>query len=680
MARNLEHLELPLVSGSLPRRLKGGARPPKRDSKAEHGTLLLGQADQVVAQHLVSPRPQGISPALVFRLKIHKGADLDDEQIRRLGLSIVSKEKDKTIVAFSSDEALAQFKRYLTEYAGLTPEAHAYDFVAAIDCIVPLSPDDRIGRLLRAQPLSANEVAPLDIELMHPGTVQGSQRYLDELRRVAERHGGRVSDSYVGDYLCLARCHLPQAGVDAFLSIDYVMEVDRVPRPTFETSLIFQTTLDDIGEVPEVSPNAPGILVIDSGVMGNHPLIRPALGDAQVFPDLMGQRVRGGPEDGDEQSGGHGTGVCGIAIYGDLGECIESRSFVPQVRLFSARVLDDNCQYDEENLVEHQIQDAVDYFVGNYPQCRVINLSLGDARLFARDGQKQFRLAAKIDELIHKLRGRNVVIVVSAGNYRYRPESADLKVTDYPGYLLHDDARVCDPGTAALALTVGSVASGNIPYRFQSDAGRRCVAGQKEFPSPFTRSGYGIDGMVKPDVVELGGDDVFDRAGGGRDPGAGVPMTARDFAPPTGSLFRTDAGTSFATPAVAHLAARLFDRFPSASSNLIRALIADSARIPAERPEGMKGSPWDEKPLRVYGYGRPSYERAAFSDQNEVLLLAENEVPLDHYHLYTIPALPDEFFETRGSRYLSVTLAHDPPTREGTRTLASPWSSIFSGT
>ncbi len=583
--------------------------------------------------------------------------------LRRMGLLVISKDANKTVVVFSSDDALHQCRQYLSEYAGRIPDGHAYSFVAAIDDIVPLQPEDRLGRLLREEALAEDEVAPLDVEVMHPGSRDECRAYIKELRALAESHGGRLTDSYVGEYLCLARCHLNLPGLEAFLQVDYVMEIDRKPSPTFNTSLVFETTLEDIGQVPVVPEDAPGILVIDSGVMGNHPLLRPSLGEAAVFPGEMLKRIQGGPEDGDSNHGGHGTAVCGIAVYGNLGECLEARQFRPQVRLFSARVLDDECEYDSDDLVEHQIEDAVRHFLDVYPQCKVINLSLGDTRLCVREGQKQFRLSAKIDELAYELRDRNILFVICAGNHDYSPENSEDKLTEYPTYLLDDKARVCDPGSAALAITVGSLSTGNTPFRFDEDPSRRCVAGQREFPSPFTRTGFGIDGMIKPDVVEFGGDEVFDRTGVGRDPGVGIPTTAKDFAPPDGRLFRCVFGTSFAAPAVSNIAARLFGRFPGASSNLIRALIADSARVPLDRPEDLRENPWAESVLRVYGYGRPSFDRAAFSDQSEVLLIAEDEIPVDNFHLYEVPPLPDEFFEQDGDRFLSVTLAYDPPTR-----------------
>jgi subtilisin family serine protease len=283
-----------------------------------------------------------------------------------------------------------------------------------------------------------------------------------------------------------------------------------------------------------------------------------------------------------------------------------SRVFRASARLFSARVTDDNNEYDENELIEHQLEEAIEYFLNNYPSLKVINISLGDRKLIYSDGDYQFRFAAAIDDLAYRYRDREVVFVVSAGNRFPNHISAEEAVENYPSYLLSNEARIIDPATSAIALTVGglSYGAGRDLQHLHERGIERLVAGERGWPSPFTRTGFGVDGAIKPEVVDFAGDIRFER---GRliaeNPAyAGMPTTARDFGPPAGRLFRTVSGTSFASPRVANLAARLFREFPSASSNLIRALIADSARIPQSRPEYFSSKQlWDEDVLQVYG-------------------------------------------------------------------------------
>jgi len=75
---------------------------------------------------------------------------------------------------------------------------------------------------------------------------------------------------------------------------------------------------------------------------------------------------------------------------------------------------------------------------------------------------------------------------------------------------LFNDARIIDPATFAIALTVGSLSMGKGSSQYHDDACRNVVAKVEGYPSPFTRSGFGIDGMIKPDLVDFGGDLVLD--------------------------------------------------------------------------------------------------------------------------------------------------------------------------
>ena len=50
--------------------------------------------------------------------------------------------------------------------------------------------------------------------------------------------------------------------------------------------------------------------------------------------------------------------------------------FIPQLRLFSARVLNENNEFDDEDLITTQMRQAIEYFRNTYG-CRVFNASLG---------------------------------------------------------------------------------------------------------------------------------------------------------------------------------------------------------------------------------------------------------------------------------------------------------------
>src|SRR5262249_27741892 len=130
-----------------------------------------------------------------------------------------------------------------------------------------------------------------------------------------------------------------------------------------------------------------------------------------------------------------------------------------------------------------------------------------------------------------------------------------------------------DPAPALNALTVGGIARWDQTYRsyrYPGDLGDRPVA-QRDQPSPFTRCGYSVRGAIKPDLVAYGGNLAISADGQSvAHQWLGEVTFNNDFA--AGPLITERGGTSFAAPAVAHLAAKLLNELPDAGNALLRAL------------------------------------------------------------------------------------------------------------
>ncbi|HBK95972.1 MAG TPA: peptidase S8 [Microcoleaceae bacterium UBA10368] len=684
MVSKFEHLKLPRINIELPRRSNHSFGGNKRTNITEHSKHLLDQISILTEPVQEKTNPFRLDPKLIFKLKLAKKGYISDDLVTLTGLNCLAREANKAIVVFSSDRQLTEFKKRLESYSQIK-DGPKYSYLGAIDDVVPLEREDRIGRLLELKPVESDELAPLDLELWHTGDRKEMAKYLDGIAETLEYLSSetarmRMSDRYIGEYLCIARIKITHEVLELLLEEEIVKEVDRPPQPAFERTADYNLPISDFPEVVSPPEDNCGILVIDSGVQRGHPLIAPVLGEAEVFPDAKRQFIKGGADD----VNGHGTSVAGIAIYGNVENCIKQRSFDPTVWLFSARVTNDDNKYDEDLLVETQLDQAIRAFVEQYPNCKVINISLGNADQIYRDGLKQFRLAAKIDEIAYEYQHKNIVFVISAGNAFYEEAKSDEQLrTDYPNYLLNNSARIIDPATSAIALTVGSLSFGRGSITEPSDVRRQAIAKLPGYPSPFTRTGFGVDGMIKPDVVDFGGDLVLDlKYREGLDlpksqlrlpdtvAGVSVLTLSKDY---YSSLFHLCSGTSFAAPRVANLAAQLFTKYPDASSNLIRALIVNSAVLPKEIPPEFQGNSKQSQrqktktiknQLAIYGYGQTDLERAMYSAENYVVLSEDNIlIPVGNFHIYEIPQLPPEFFEVKGTRILSITLAFDPPTR-----------------
>ncbi len=654
MPRDREHLPLPVASTPLARRKRPAPAKPRGDRQS-HGAEVLKQVQAIgekLRQRATAPLI-GLNPANIFRIHMAKGRALNEDSLRLLGLSLLAIQNDKAFVVSTEDISLPELQRRVLSYSGGTPDGPKYVELDAIESLSVLEPSDRIGPRLKLEPPKEGEIIALDVELWHWDSRDLCRQRLNELRVALAAPGMGVPDHWIGDGIFLARIKTDAAHLEKLLEWSAIKQIERRPRPTLALSDYFNLSVADIAPKP-LPPDAVGILIFDSGIASLHPLLEPALADAQVFPEAFRTKLGGSAAD----EHGHGTAVAGIAVYGNLADAVRTRDFQPTAQLFSARVLDRNNHYDEDSLIETQLEAALDYFFRNYPKIRVVNLSLGSSDDVLTDSRYQMRFAAVLDELARRHQDREVVFIVAAGNIA-RPSLGETSevIAGYPASLLNEQSRITDPASSALALTVGGLSAGLIDGVQTADRIAVLVSGQAGNPSPFTRTGPGLNGAIKPELVEEAGDYYGDAAGILRD--TGVLTANREFA--TSPLLKPWLGTSFAAPKVANIAAQITREYPQYSSNLIRALLVHSAKQPESRPGQLATSEKDA--LRVYGYGKPDLERALRAAGNDAWLIQDGLIAMDTFTVFELPSLPEAFVNRKGKRRIAVTVAFDPPTR-----------------
>lgn len=657
MNRDREHLPLPVATAPLVRRKRQAPAKPRGDKKS-HGEQLLKDAEgiETALKQRQTPSLDGLNPANIFKISIEPGRSLDEDVLRKCNLMLLATEPDKAFVVSTEDAWIGELRQRLTAYQAEGAVGPKYAELAAIRSISLMEPKDRMGPRLTAQPVEAGVIEALDVELWHWGNRPQCFERIKELEKALERPGMGVPDRWVGEGICLARIKTDTETLAKLLEWPAIRLIERRPVPTLTMADHWHLSANEV--VPEPLPdNAAGILVIDSGVASLHPLLATVIGDSQAFPDAFLEKIGGSAAD----ENGHGTAVATIAAYGDVAEAVRQKRFQPTARIFSARVLDKNNHYDEDSLIESQLAAAVEYFIREYPSIKVVNLSLGSSDDVLTDSRYQMRLAAVVDELAYQFRDNEIVFVVAAGNLDFPPSNAgEEEINAYPQSLLAPEARLTDPASAAIALTVGGLSAGRID-NYQTDSRvARIVAQQAGNPSPFTRTGPGLQRAIKPELVAEAGDYVVEASGIIRSMG----VLSANFKTSDGHLFKQWMGTSFACPAVANLAARLSTEYPDFSSNMIRAMLVHSALLPSElQADFASQKPHDADLLRVYGYGKPNWQRVRLSAKNDVLLLADETIGLDTFQIFELPALPTAFVTTKGKRRLEVTLAYDPPTR-----------------
>ncbi len=662
----------------------GGPRQrPVHDSRSEFADELQAAADVVVETAVARTRvASAINPHLVFRVALADSAA--SEEVASFLQShttavVVGVEADGAIVAFKDEVDLSDFGELVSGYRsgprrGLNPATGQPFKTTTFDVLDYLVPDemrlwsreDRIGAALQdhigrgvSRVIDGEDVV-VDVELWHPGTA-AVRRSLAELQEAVTALGGgfaRIVDKYVGGDLVLARVKARGAVVNQLLDLDAVAEIDLPPRPQIDISMLTSATAESFPTPVPPPPDGPRLCVMDTGIASSHPLLAPFVGhEESIFTASQ--------EPADEN--GHGTRVAGVAVFGDVRECIEKGTFESPITLYSARVLNAENVFDDDRLIINQMREAVRAFKRAPFSCRVFNLSICERVPFTEsDAGKQPQWAEALDILA---REEEVLFVVSAGNQEQHLALTDPAPPSLDDILLCPESRVASPASAAIACTVGGVVQHDIVAGY--DGGGQTIqvpTAQAGEPSPFTRTGPGVASGIKPEFVHYAGQLVIGGFDGARslrpEPGTAVVSLSHE---PLRKLFAWDVGTSYAAPRVARVAAivehSLKDLFGEehVHPNVVRAVLAVSSAIPeASLQLGFSQDVYER--LKVVGYGLPDEARAIGSDSRRVTLLAEDEIPLDHIHVYGVPN-PPAFCRSTGRRRLAVALAHDPPVR-----------------
>ena len=567
------------------------------------------------------------------------------------GVQTLSQEDTRVVLAFATEDALAEVELRLATLAtdGAVTRKELFYVLEDFD---HWTPKDRTGQALKAQGFPNVETFVLDIELW-PQTDMTNQRaqLVEGFEQWLSGQNIEQLDKTVQPSLVMVRVRSDQAGAEQLLRHRDVRTVDLPPRTGVDVRILL-TDINTFPDVPEPATNAPMIGVLDSGVTASHGLLGAAVGDAQGYLEPR--------RDAHDDKPWHGTFVAGLALYGDVAKCVHDKQFIPELRVLSGKVFNDDGA-DQTRFVENAVEEAVRELNSEYG-CKVFNLSYGDGNKIY-DGRHLRGLAYTLDRLTREL---SVLFVVPTGNLNKHELPDDAKEA-FPHYLLDENARLLDPAPALNALTIGGLTQHEATRNAQNhdDSIEDRPIARTDQPFPLTRSGFSVNRAVKPDLVEHAGNVAVTRNNDHtKVKGLGVVSLNGGFA--SGAAFAEDIGTSYAAPVVARQATRILSVEPAASPNLLRALLAAHARWPEQCEELLNA--YDdpagrERLLRLVGYGQVD-ERALYRSLDDtVTMLAEESVTRDNHHFYEIP-LPDSFrSKGRRTREVTVALAYSPDVR-----------------
>jgi subtilisin family serine protease len=659
-----DHLALTRVQRPPAKRKKvrSGWRPGRSyDDFGGHSAKLDSAAERSVEEFTErQARVEDFDPKLILRFALNRR--VSDAEWHRAGLTLLDSSDQEAVIVFADEDNLDLFRERLAKYAegpgepqpredgeGETePTAPHEGFFDAIDGFRFTEPGDRITQRLAAAMADRTTDRVFDVEYWFVGSEAIRENWMDEAARRAGELDADLLDTYVSVAagVALARFRGAADAIEGLSQLDQVASIDSVPVPSLERSELYDLQDIEEMEVQEPEEDAPVVGLIDSGVLSGHPVLEPAIVDAvALHPEFADQA---------EDAAGHGTLVAGITLYGNVLAAARAGRFDPDFWLASVRVLDDEAQFPESVNWIKAISEAIAYLVESW-QVRVINLSIGDSQSpFA--GGKSTALAAELDTLIRRYR---LVLVISAGNL----DHGEIDHESWPHYLLAPEGNLLDPAQTSAALTVGAIAgTDGLSMRSVGTNLDAAAVSPARGPAPFTRSGPGVRRAIKPELSAEGGNYRYDHNARSFLPDPALEVFSTSGRYPT-RLFETAAGTSFAAPAITNVAGRLVTRYPAFSANGIRALMLQSAAHldqtvqlldALEEPEAGRHA--------LCGYGGIEWQRCGFSDDNRVVMLAEDELRPDDFHVYRIPMTP-QFTEISGPHEIAIGLAFSPPVR-----------------
>ncbi len=442
---------------------------------------------------------------------------------------------------------------------------------------------------------------------------------LEKFKRTVEHFGIKVGErslAFPSTQVVLAHGTVDQLTasieiVDAIAELRRAKEVPSVFMEMRRTEM-GAWVADLLDRTQEPSKEAPSICLLDTGVNAGHPLLRLAIEES----DLHAVDPRWRSDDHD----GHGTCMAGLALYGDLSEALSgSHRIELAAKLESVKILPRPPDANDPDLYGEITKQAV-YRIEverpNQTRTHALAITMTDGR----DRGKPSSWSAAVDQLAYGGDGNpQRLFVISAGNSDKNARST------YPHNL--ETEEVHDPAQAWNALTVGAYTD-----RWQIEDSDftdwEPVARPGELsPSTTTSAIWKPSWPLKPDVVFEGGNSARSPAGEMDQPDSLSLLTTH--LRPSERLFTTFGDTSAASALCARMAASLQKRYPQFWPETIRGLIVHSATWTSamrERYGPLNNKRDYEQLVRRCGFGVPSWERALWSADNRLTLVAQEEL------------------------------------------------------
>lgn len=625
----------------------GGGLPevPKLD-RAEHGASLQAQLlalKPIFQQAVKLQTEQGLQSGLGLQIQFvglpdvalafeSLGYELGRDPRKKIEVLSV-KTADGTTYAnvFVPDGKLAHFEQYLADYLAERKKTNgdAYDHNALINTIASIRAAE-----IRALWTDEPELLPQDKAALFWWEVWLPARgkllrdvVVDDFRKLAALAECQVSEHQINfpERTVVLMFGSQQQISRSVMTLNCVAELRRAK----ETAEFFHgmtppeqqewvdETLTRLILPPDVDAT-PRVCLLDSGVNRGHPLLAPLMKSDDMHTVI--------PAWGTDDTANHGSGLAGLAAYGDLKDALESNQPLQLSHLLESVKLtpERGANQGSAKLHGYLFAEGVSRPEIKAPQRpRVFTSAVTAAD--GRDRGRPSAWSATVDRLASDYDGDGQfprLFVLAAGN----TESIQAWAT-YPDSLSTSGVR--DPGQAWNALTVGAYTT-KVMISEASALGLQPVALEGGLSPYTTTSGaWNSNWPLKPDVVFEGGNV-------GKDARGPIGISSLNLLTtnhlPLERVFTTTNATSAASALGARMAAQLMAAYPALRAETIRALIVHSADwTDAMRAAYLPGNKVPTKSdyvnlIRHCGWGVPNLDRARWSAGNSLTLIVEDFV------------------------------------------------------
>jgi len=622
----------------------GGGDTPEipQQNRAQHGATLQAQLQilkPISEQAVAFQTEQGLQSGLGLQIQFvgvpnialafeSLGDERSRDPAKQIEVLSVRTEGNSTVAnVFVPDGKLEHFEKYVSEYleAKTNKNGGLIDHGKLVNAIEAIRSAE-VKALWTDDP----ELLPQDLsesfwwEVWLPVRGQ-ADKVIADFRKLAALAECQVSDSQINfpERTVVLMYGSQQQLAQSVMTLNCVAELRRAKETaTFFDGMAPQEQLEWVEEtlarlnLPLEGDSTPRICLLDSGVNRGHPLIAPLMSNNDLHTV--------NPAWGVDDTANHGSGLAGLAAFGDLIETLASNGPVHlSHRLESVKLTPE--QGANQGDAEHHgylFAEAVSRPEISAPtRLRVFTSAVTTDD--DRDRGRPSAWSATVDRLAADYDGNGQfprLFVLSAGN-----TESELAWSTYPASLTTSSIR--DPGQAWNALTIGAYTNKSLISEANAQHYQPIAPEGGLSPYTTTSGDWNQAWPLKPDVVFEGGNIGKSATGS-----AGISslhlLTTHNL--PIERLFTTTNATSAASALGARMAAQLMAAYPALRPETIRALIVHAA----EWTDAMRSAylPAAKSPtktdyvhlIRHCGWGAPDLDRALWSAGNSLTLIVED--------------------------------------------------------